>query len=224
MKKWIVLLMTIALLALTLTACGGGGEKETSAPADQPAAQQQKEDSSSDPLEKLMANAKGTTELSFDMIMTANGDNPMSSTTKMYISGEKSRMEMDAMGAKMITIVDAAGDVYLYDPASKTAMKSNVPQQEVDAPNAWADNVSDKIEVVGEEKMDGFDCLVVTSIDEELETKMWLRKDIGMPVRVEVPDQNVVIEYKNFEIGAQDPKLFEIPAGTTVTELPAMPQ
>ena len=88
--------MTIALLALTLTACGGGGEKETSAPADQPAAQQQKEDSSSDPLEKLMANAKGTTELSFDMIMTANGDNPMSSTTKMYISGEKSRMEMDA--------------------------------------------------------------------------------------------------------------------------------
>jgi len=223
LKKWIVLLITIALLALTLTACGGGGEKETSAPTDQPAAQQQA-DSSSDPLEKLMANAKGAAELSFDMVMTVGGDNPMNSTSKMYISGKKSRMEMDAMGAKMITIIDAAGDVYLYDPVNNTAMKTTAPQQEVEAPNAWAEKDSAKMKVVGDEKVDGVDCLVVTSIDEELETKMWLRKDIGMPVRVEVPAQNAVIEYKNFNIGAQDPKLFEIPADAMITELPAMPQ
>lgn len=222
LKKWIVLLITIALMALTLTACGGGA-KEASAPADQSAAQQ-KDDSSSNPLDKLMANAKGATELSFDMVMTVGGDNPVNSTSKMYISGKKSRMEMDAMGAKMITIIDAAGDVYLYDPVNNTAMKTAAPQQEVEAPNAWAEKDSAKMEVVGDEKVDDIDCLVVTSTDGEVETKMWLRKDIGMPVRVEVPAQKVVIEYKNFNIGAQDPALFEIPADATVMDLPAMPQ
>ncbi len=225
MKRFTVLLITTALLMLTLAACGGGETKETSAPADQPAAQQQ-ETSSSGPLADLMKNAQLATEYSFETVMTAGGDNPFSSTSKMYISGDKSRIEMDTAGTKMITIIDEAGDVYIYDPNSKTAMKTaaaTAQDETTEAPNTWAEEDAANLEVTGEEKVDGVDCLVVQNTEEGIVTKMWLRKDIGLPARIEVPEQNVVMEYKNYDIGKQDPALFKLPADAVITELPTMP-
>jgi len=67
--------------------------------------------------------------------------------------------------------------------------------------------------------------VVVTSNEDDNLTKMWLRKDIGMPVRVEqtTSEGPIVIEYKNYQIGPQDDSLFEIPAGVDITTLPSSP-
>jgi len=55
--------------------------------------------------------------------------------------------------------------------------------------------------------------------------KMWLRKDDGLPVRVEAAssDGTFVTEYKNYDLGAQDARLFELPAGTQIVTIPTGP-
>lgn len=216
------MILLTALLALTLAACGGGN-KETSAPApaDQPAPQQsEKADSSGGPLDELMKNAQQAKEMSFEMVMTLKQDEEMTTTSKMFISGDNMRIESESMGIQAITIIDENDDTYVYMPDSNTAMKSSAFEDETtEVPYAWAEENVD-MNVLGEEKMDGYDCLVVSSNEEGVETKMWLRKDIGMPVRVEIPSEGLVIEYKNYDIGPQDAGLFKLPAGVQITELP----
>lgn len=48
------------------------------------------------------------------------------------------------------------------------------------------------------------------------ETKMWVREDYGIPVRVEItaPDgMNMVMEYKNMKISPIPAETFQLPAG-----------
>ena len=221
MKRWLVLLLTMVLLTLNLAACGGGGTEQAAVPpADETKAQQDK--ASVNSLDELLAKAGQAKELSFEMITTMSGDQPISSTSKMFISGEKARMEMDAMGVQMITIIDDEGNAYIYDPLNNNAMKMPASQEEIDSPGDWTEGTSD-IEVIGEETIDGLDCLVAMGISEGMETKIWVRKDIGMPARVEIEEKQAVIEYKNYKIGPQDPALFQIPADAVITELPGTP-
>lgn len=216
-KRFLLILIT-ALLALTLTACGGNKETGAPAPAEQPASQQ--EEKAGGPLDELMKNAQQAKEMSFEMVMTLKQDEEMTTTSKMFISGDNMRIESESMGIQAITIIDENDDTYVYMPDSNTAMKSSAFEDETtEVPYAWAEENVD-MNVLGEEKMDGYDCLVVSSNEEGVETKMWLRKDIGMPVRVEIPSEGLVIEYKNYDIGPQDAGLFKLPAGVQITELP----
>lgn len=224
MKKRIVILMVLALMMGSLAGCADKKAADNT-PATAGTSQGESADSA---LDKLMKTAAQTKQMSFDMVMTMDGGGTaVKNTGKIYISDKKSRMEMEALGMKMITIINAQGECYLYNPEDKTAMKMNVPQDPMDLPNAWAAEDSDisKLQVVGEEKKDGFDCLVITTTEDGEGAKMWLRKDIGMPVRIEqtTPQGTAAIEYKNYNIGAQPDSLFEIPAGTTITTMPAMP-
>ena len=221
MKRWLLLAVTV-LLALTLIACGGEGAKQVS--TQQGAGEKvQPKGSGGNSLEEIQAKAKQIKELSFEMVTNVGGDQPVNSTGKMFISGEKVRTEIEAMGVRMITIVDAERNVYIYDPANNNAMKMPAAEEEIGSPGDWAEETSD-MEVIGEEKLDGFDCLVIQGVSEEMESKIWVRKDIGMPVKVEIADKHAVIEYKNYKIGPQDPALFEIPADAAITELPSMPK
>lgn len=224
MKRWIVIVMVVALMLGSMTGCASK-KPEDSTPAATNTPQTQSGDSR---LDNLMKTAAQANQMSFDMVMTMSDAGAAINTTgKMYVSDKKVRMEMEAMGMKMITITNAQGESYLYNPAEKTAMKMNVPQDSADLPNAWVKENSDTsgMKIVGEEKKDGFDCLVVTTTQEGETAKMWLRKDIGMPVRVEqnTSQGTVVVEYKNYQIGAQPDSLFEIPAGTAVKTMPVMP-
>jgi outer membrane lipoprotein-sorting protein len=54
------------------------------------------------------------------------------------------------------------------------------------------------------------------------QTKMWVREDYGLPVRVEVTaldGQKTVIEYKNLKVGAVPAENFQLPAGVPVTDM-----
>jgi len=184
-----------------------------------------------DDLSKLMKSAAGVKEMSFDTVMTMTGkDGSITSNGKMYISNSKVRMEMQQMGMKMITIMKSPSEIYLYNPDTKSAMKLSAPQSKTEVPNAWAKESGDTTgyKIIGSENKDGFDCHVVQYNDPantSSTSKMWVRKDIGMPVRVEStsPDGNLVMEYKNYNLGAQDASLFDLPAGTQITAMPALP-
>lgn len=222
MKRWMVAVFVLTLMLSSLAGCA---KKEAGTPAasQTPPAQQQQQSGDSR-ISDLMKSVSQAKQMSFDMVMTSSGQGQsMNTSGKMYISDKKVRMEMETMGMKMITITNAQGEVYMYNPEAKTAMKITSPQSAAELPSDWANEVDamSKLKVVGEEKKDGYDCLVVTATEGTDTTKMWLRKDIGMPVRIEqtVSQSQVVMEYKNYKIGPQENSLFEIPAGTTITTM-----
>jgi hypothetical protein len=165
--------------------------------------------------------------LSFEVTSTTGEQGKgVSSTGKYYMSGKKIRIEAEAEGMKMVSIVNANGEMWMYNPADKTAMKLSAPQQDQSKlPTEWTKEDLSAMKIVGSEKKDGFDCVIVTVNENGTTSKMWLRKDIGMPVRIEsaTPEGPVVIEYKNYNLDKQPDSLFEIPADAQVMSMPQVP-
>jgi outer membrane lipoprotein-sorting protein len=228
MKRWLVVLMVAGLMAASLSGCGSK-QPTTNTPAT-PGTSQVPTPTGTD-LSSIMKSASAVKEMSYDSVTTMTSkQGTMTSTGKFYLSNGKMRMEMVSSGVKMITIVKSATEVYLYNPATNTAMKLTTSQNKPDLPNKWAKDSGDTTgyQVLGSESKDGYDCWVVQYTDPanaSNTSKMWLRKDIGLPVRVEstTADGTVVMEYSNYNLGAQDSSLFDVPAGAQITTMPSIP-
>lgn len=228
MRKWLAVLMMVGLMAAGLTGCGS---KPPANETQTPTSTNQTQTQTGTDLSSIMKSASGMKQMSFDTVTTlTSGGQTITSTGKFYMSDAKLRMETEMQGMKSIMITKSPGEVYIYNPTTKTAMKITSPPETADLPNTWAKASGDTTgyKVLGEEKKDGFDCLVVQYTDPAnaaITSKMWLRKDNGLPVRVESASAEgaVVTEYKNYNLGAQDASLFELPAGTQITAMPSIP-
>lgn len=224
MRKWVVLLVVLTLLSSLIIGCGQGDKETAPANSEKQVEKGDKnsEIKSSNPLEQLVQQAMKAKNMSFDIQMTMDSaGTQVVSTGKMYMSENKTRMEMESMGMKMITIINDKDEVYMYNPANNTALKMTTPEESTETPDSWLEDAAE-MEIIGDEKMDGYDCLVATMTEDDIKSKMWLRKDIGMPVRVEqnTPEGNMVIEYKNYDLSPQPDDLFEVPANATITTMP----
>ncbi|MGE5390109.1 MAG: LolA family protein [Deltaproteobacteria bacterium] len=226
MKKSLTVL-TSMLLIVTLFILAGCSKDKTNEPtSSNPARVTEKSDSSdAKELQKLFKSASGIKGVSYDMTTTINGpQGTMTTLSKCFMTDKKIRIELDANGMKSVILSNGAGDTYMYTPSANTAMKSSRPREK--SANQWANSAEDlaNFKIAGNEKMDGYDCVVVTTSTPEGDTKMWLREDIGMPVRVESgKDQDkMVIEYKNITMGVQNDSLFELPAGVRVIDMSQM--
>ncbi len=230
MKKWIAIVLAGVFLMAAVVGCGSKEPAANTPAGTQTPAQTQTETKpeGNSELSSIMKAASQVKGMSFDMVMTMSTSDNQSivSNGKMYVQEEKVRMEMESMGMKTITLAKTPEEIYIYIPATNSAMKMTTPQEGTEPPNSWARESGDTtgMTVVGEEKKDGYDCLVVTEAD-DTDTKMWIRKDIGMPVRMEskTDEGTIVIEYKNYNLAAQPDNLFELPAGTQITSMPALP-
>ncbi|WP_145091145.1 hypothetical protein [Sporomusa sp. KB1] len=76
---------------------------------------------------------------------------------------------------------------------------------------------------------DGVKCKVLLTQDEgegKSQTKLWVREDYGIPLRVEVTEangsKNMVMEYKNLKVGAQPAAAFQLPEGVEVMDMGEM--
>ncbi|PKM76419.1 MAG: hypothetical protein CVU90_12135 [Firmicutes bacterium HGW-Firmicutes-15] len=230
MKRWLTVLLVSLFMFSCLSLVGCSKEKAANAPATTDQSQKKDGDtqksSSGDELQDIMKYATKVNEVSFEMINTiTNQGQTVTNNAKMWISNDKLRIETEIQGMKSITIKNAKGEVCIYDPGSKTAMKMPSIKNEGDLPNQWAKEDTSGMKIVGQEKMDGYDCVVVTVTQAAETSKMWLRKDIGMPVRVEskTAEGSFVIEYKNYKVGAQADNLFELPTDAQVVSMPSMP-
>lgn len=230
MRKWMISVLVGMFLMAVVVGCGSK-EPATNAPAGnqtQTPAQTETKPEGTSELSSIMKSASQVKSMSFDMVTTVTGADgkSMVSNGKMYVQDQKVRMETESMGMKMITLMKTPQEIYLYTPDTNTAMKMTIPQEGTEPPNSWAKESGDTtgMTVVGEEKKDGYDCLIVTAADDS-NTKMWIRKDIGMPIRMESKSAQgtTVIEYKNYDLAAQPDSLFELPAGTQITSMPALP-
>lgn len=227
MKKNLVVIMFVVFIISCLGVAGCGQKKAANAPSAQ--SEQKAADSakSGNELKDLMQSARQVQGMSYEMINTVDlkGQKQVSNS-KMWISGKKIRMETEVQGMKTVIIGNGQGDIMMYNPSTNTVMKMSDLQNQDNLATKWAedDTYLSKMKIVGQEKIDGSNCLVVTLTEDKMESKMWLRKDIGMPARMEavIEGSTVVIEYKNYQVGKQDDSLFQVPAGAKQIEMPDM--
>ena len=224
-----LVILVVFLVSMILTGCAGAA-KETGNPAaaapqntnsaEQAKAQTAKEESIAD----LFAKGKKLEGLSYDYAYT---DKEASMNGKGWVQSNKFKMESTVEGKKMITIFD--GDSFIgYDPAQNTAFKlsPDKAKQTKTPADIVSENESkgDKIKVLETVTYDGVKCRVIslTEADGKAQTKMWIREDYGIPIRVEVNETNgskSVLEYKNVKVGALPADTFKLPAGVQVTDI-----
>lgn len=173
-------------------------------------------------LGEILGRSAGITSVKYDMLVTSPGVETI--TTKVWIKNNKMRMEMTAEGQLIITLLDMdAQTMYLYYPDQNMAMK--VTYEPTESAMEEAQSITDyNPTIIGTETMDGKVCLVVEYNIEGQAVKMWIWKDKGFPIRVEMAttEGTIVVEYKNIEFVDIPDSTFQLPEGVEIIEIPGM--
>jgi hypothetical protein len=243
MQKIFRLLTAILLPAMLLTACGGnkGPEKASSPnPISLPAL---------GPFEGIL-------------YMTTTIPEAGTNETKIFISKKGVRAESKAniknMPANLQMAVISPSDtpnlVYMLNDAEKSYMVIDVNEMQEDlAGYEELDPYKDaKIENLGKETINGFNCDHIRITRGDDVTEMWVTRDVldyftyarmqsareknmpklakrlkdagldGFPVKTWLKKSNVTTELTKVERTGLDNSLFEVPSGYTKTELPVI--
>jgi outer membrane lipoprotein-sorting protein len=221
--KWSSVLAVFIFVFLTgaiLTGCGGTAQKAAETPSAQAPAENTQET-----LSDLFSKGQNIEGLSYDYIVTLDGKE--SYNGKINIQRKKMRSESTVEGQKTITIVD--GDSILsYNSEQNIAYKITADMtDQVKTPAEYINDASaqtEKYQTLETAVYDGVKCRVisVTGADGQEQTKMWVREDYGIPLRVETKGADgsiIVIEYKNMKIGSLPDDIFKLPAGVKVMDM-----
>ena len=236
-KLGIILIAVIALFSIVAVGCGGG-EEATPTPTKAPGATvapgttatpEATAEPTSPPqpsgeLGDILGKASAIDSVTYDMVMTGTG--MPSSTTKMWLKNEAQKMktETTVQGQTSVLLVDWGSEVaYSYMPAQNLAIKmdlSTAPESPLEGTGAIEGYDPT---VIGTETYDGKECLVVEYTVEGVQTKMWLWKEYGFPVKVvtTTADATITVEYKNIDLGPIPDSVFELPEGVEIMELPS---
>jgi len=158
--------------------------------------------------------------------MVASAPGQLTMTAKMWVKGQNSRMELTQEGQTMVAIVNMDKQVaYIYFPAQNMATKMSI---QGGAPTVMSQSLvalsgflaAASPSVVGTEKWDGKDCLIIETTDGGQTIKVWVWKKYGCPVRLEVPSPGgtMMMEYKNIDFGNIPDSMFELPAGVQIQQ------
>ncbi len=95
----------------------------------------------------------------------------------------------------------------------------------------WVENPSDyyddidttSVKIVGTETIAGYKCKVMTltNAEGELETKMWVAEENGVPLRIESYEEQgtSIIEYKSLKIGSVSDDEFKLPENVIIMDM-----
>ncbi|MEM3454956.1 MAG: hypothetical protein QXF07_00010 [Candidatus Micrarchaeia archaeon] len=166
-------------------------------------------------LSDIFAKTSAIKSVKYDMLMTGLGS---SVTQTVWLKGNKMKSEISAEGEKIINIVDLDKKVmYSYMPAQGIAFRTNFdysyqyvsPTESIEKYNPV---------VLGNEIIDGKDCVIVQYSMEGMQIKSWIWKEKGFPIRVETTsgEGKTIIEYKNIEFIEIPDSEFELPSGVQI--------
>lgn len=140
----------------------------------------------------------------------------------------KMRIEMSVDGQEIVNLIDIEENImYMFLPVENMATKIDIAMAGEIIENSIKEQADLLLSynpiIVGEETIDGKECLVIEySVDNE-KTKMWVWKEYGLPIKAEtLTEQGEMIktEIKNIEIIDIPDNVFELPPGVQVTEMP----
>lgn len=205
---------------------GCGGDKKTSGQSTNQSTQTAKEETITD----IFAKSKKVDALSYDYSITSN---ETAINGKVWMQGNKMKTESVFNGETMISFFDGdTNTIITYYPAQNKAMKLTSDQAEKqnaisDTPIDYTEDIdTTSVKVLETTVYDGVKCKVVeiTEKDSKVVSKMWIREDYGIPIRVETTDPTFgksVMEYKNMKIGSISADVFKVPA-VEVTDMSEM--
>jgi len=163
-------------------------------------------------------------EFSADLIQKTAG---MTTKGKVYIKGNKMRMEMETPAGKSINLMDiGTGLMQMLQPEQKMYFEMQSPEAGVVKTDEALDKIADK-KHVGTEKVNGYKCDKYEIIyhDRSLgKMSQWFSKKLNYPIKIihNGPQGEMVVEYKNIKQGKVDSFLFEIPPGYEKMKIPGM--
>ncbi len=245
LKKGLLLLILIMIPILALYGCGGNDEEEpvteTSEENEQEAAEgEEEEEGDSDPEESAEEEEEASEEESweerdpesiftamefpdnFSYNMTMESEEAGAYTVTYMMMGEKYRTEGEWEGQRVITIQDDE-HYYFLDPEEMTAMRFPIDQAqalEEDSEESQFEDFSieedwERLELVGEETINGAETYIVLDQEEDVEIRMWIHKEYGIPMRIESsgpnPEDDYVMEVTNLQVGEVSEEDFEVP-------------
>ncbi len=162
-------------------------------------------------------------EFSADMVSTTNQGN---FSGKIFVSKDKSRMEIPQsiiiarMDKKVTWILMPQQMMYMEQPLN--------PENIVVSAEKMAGEIQRQL--LGQETIDGKTAnkysVVYTLGDKQEKVFAWVTVDSNIPIKTQASDGSWTIEYRNLNIGKQEPSLFEIPAGykNMAAVMPALPE
>ncbi len=173
--------------------------------------------------------AQPTSTISYDQIVTSPSLGTM--TSRVWIKGEKMRIEQTAQGQKMVTLMKE-GAMYLYYPSQKMAMKIDIS---AGAGQGGQENPKDMMEYLksvktkplGQERIEGKLCDVYQIISSQTGArgKVWVWREKKIPLKsvMTVGNETITTRYRNIQIGINIPdSLFELPPGTKIMDMSQM--
>ncbi|MDD4874063.1 MAG: hypothetical protein PHE15_03720 [Dehalococcoidales bacterium] len=211
MKRKISGLIISGLLAATLilSACGGGNNTTTTSSTT----------ASGESLEDILGNVVGITSFTYDMVITSS-DGPTQSHT-IWCENDEMRMDLEAEGEAVVYIWDGNTETtYIYYPSQNIALKVTTYEPANSAVDKTEGIMDYNPTIIGTETLDGKVCLVVEYTYEGTTSKMWIWKQYGFPIRVEVTttEGTTVMEYKNISFEDIADSIFELPEGVQIVD------
>ena len=176
-------------------------------------------------LTEILATAKDLPSYTLDMVTSYPGGEAV--TARLWIKDGSRKLESAAEGETMIYLLQAATQSsYIYFPESKTGMQLDWNTAQTTAEGMLGEQLTDlethQPTIVGEEILDGKDCLVTQWTTEGAEGKSWIWMEYGLPIRTEmtVEGETIITELKNIQIGNIADSEFELPDDIQITALP----
>ena len=176
-------------------------------------------------LSDVLTKAAGITSLKYDMVATAPGQAAI--TMKMWLKGQKTRMEGTFDGQEVVYLLNKDKQIsYMYIPLQNMAMEMDLSkaQESVgEPPSEQSESVAKYNPVILDtEVLDGKICLVIEYTTETEKVKMWIWKEHGLPIKTETTTTKgtSVVELKNIDFGNISDSVFELPAGVQIVEIP----
>ena len=215
----LVLVVFMVLGCISFVACGDGDGDGTLPPSGEEEEEENGTPSNGESLEDILGLGAGIESVKYDMIMNAPGMPEV--TMEMWIKENKMRAEMTELGETIVMLMDYdEGVAYMYMPDENMAMViplTEMPESAIEEAQSIPDY---DYTVIRTETLDGKECLVVEYTVEQETAKMWIWKEHGFPIRIEVTtaEGTAIIEFKNIDFGDIDDSMFELPAGVDIME------
>jgi outer membrane lipoprotein-sorting protein len=168
--------------ALLVAGCGGGGEA-TPAPTATPTVSPTQ---LSVMLSDLLGKVSGVQSVKFTMVTTTPGS-PEGTTSDVWQKDGKRKTETEVIGWAVTTYIDyAAQRMCVCFEATGTCTSEDFSEAPADPVEQAGMIEGYHPEILGSETIGGKDCLAIEWTVDGAETKWWMDKASGWPVRVEM--------------------------------------
>lgn len=171
-------------------------------------------------LSQLLNSSANYTSVYYEMVTTTPGQ--ASVTMKYWMKGSKYRMDMeDVEGVGTMTewVFMDEQTAYAYMPIMNVVYRmvydtSIVP----DSPTSMLDYTPT---IIGQEVLDGKNCVIVQYTQAGGTVKAWIWVDTGFPVKMETTSSGVTttIIFRNFSFNDVSDSVFELPDGVPVLDM-----